>query len=267
MKKYLAVFFLVSIIWLVGGPLKVFAEETSVVSEQINARILPLVWYSTLSVNEGDSIRIYAGIQNNSGIDFKGTATFYIDDKDTASNPFNSSNDSLNAVSIDWTAEVGSHDIQVKIVTSLPSDKTLISYESAKSNISVTKKIVKDVVKNTIINTISNVKSKIDEVVVPLVNKIEDLKKPVSIAKSIINQGANDYNANDYNASQENDGVVLGASTDPASNSGTNNISKIDSIFNIAMDVLVFLVKNWLWTLGGIIAVFLIIIFKMRKKK
>lgn len=262
MKKYLAVFFLVSIIWFTGGPLKVFAEETSVVPEQINARILPLIWYSTLSVTEGDSIKIYAGIQNNSGIDFKGTATFYIDDKDTASSPFNSSNDSLNAVSIDWTAEVGSHDIQVKIVTSLPSDKTLISYESDKSNIIVAKKIVKETKENIIINTISDVKSKIDEVVIPLVNKIEDLKRPVNIAKSITNQ-----DISDYNASQENDGIVLGAFTDLTSNSDTNNISKMDSVFNIAIDCLAFLVKNWLWTLGGIIAIFLIIIFKIRRKK
>jgi len=80
-KKYLIVFFLVFIFCIINGPLNVFAETSSVVPEQINARILPLVWYSVLSINNEDSIRIYAGIQNNSGIDFTGTATFYVDDK------------------------------------------------------------------------------------------------------------------------------------------------------------------------------------------
>ena len=175
-KKYLIVFLLIFVFWIINGPLNVFAEISSEAPEQINARILPLVWYSALSINDEDSIRIYAGIQNNSGIDFTGTATFYVDDKVISDSEFTSSDDSLNDVSAKWVAEIGSHDIQVKIVTSLPSDKALISYESVKSNISVAEKVIQESIKNTAINTISNVVSKIDETVVPLVDKINSLK-------------------------------------------------------------------------------------------
>ena len=175
-KKYLIVFFLIFVFWIINGPLNVFAEISSEAPEQINARILPLVWYSALSMNDEDSIRIYAGIQNNSGIDFTGIATFYINDKVVSDSEFTSLDDSLNDVSAKWVAEVGSHDVQVKITTSLPSDKALISYESVKSNISVFEKIVQEPMDNIVINTISNVVSKIDETVVPLVDKINSLK-------------------------------------------------------------------------------------------
>lgn len=264
MKKYLAVFFLILTIWFASGPLKAFAEAASVVSKQINARILPLVWYSTLSINDGDSIKIYAGIQNNSGINFTGTATFYVDDKDISDSPFTSAGDSLNAVSASWMADPGSHDVQVKIVTSLPSDKILVSYESAKSSINITRKITQEVVQDTIINTISNVISKVDEVAVPLANKIEAFKKPVSAVEGIANQGASVYNAQ-----QKKNSAVLDVSTGPVSSSDTtiNNSSQMDSVFNMALDGLAFLVKHWLWTLGGIILLFLIIKITIRKKK
>ena len=242
-KKYLIVFFLVFIFCIINGPLNVFAETSSVVPEQINARILPLVWYSDIFITDGDNIKIYAGIQNNSGIDFTGTATFYVDDKVISDSEFTSSDDSLNDVSAKWVAEIGSHDIQVKIVTSLPSDKALISYESVKSNISVAEKVIQESIKNTAINTISNIVSKIDEVVVPLVNKIKDLKKPVNIVEDITNK-----DASVYDASQKNDSVVLGASSDITSNDieskSDSNTNKTDSIYNKGIDILAFLIRN-----------------------
>jgi len=258
MKKYLAIFFLVFTILFIKGPLKASAEVASSTPVQINARILPLIWYSTLSINDGDGVKIYAGIQNNSGIDFTGTATFYIDDKIISDSPFNSLNDSLKDVSANWAVEPGSHNIQVKVVTSLPPDKALVSYESAKSSINITRKITQEVVKDTVINTISYVISKIDEVAIPLVNKIESLKKPVDddVAENITVQ-----NADVYNPTQKNNNAVLGVSTSSIPNSKTN------SIFNKAVDGLAFLVKNWLWTLGVVVLLFLIIKIKGWRKK
>lgn len=75
MKKYFAILFFVIIFCFSGFPLNVFADEESSTSTKINARILPTIWYSTLSVNDGDSIKIYAGIQNNSGLNFTVTMT------------------------------------------------------------------------------------------------------------------------------------------------------------------------------------------------
>ncbi len=258
MKKYLAIFFLIFTVLFIKGPLKVSAEGVSSTPVQINARILPLIWYSTLSINDGDSVKIYAGIQNNSGIDFTGIATFYIDDKKISDSSFTSLDNSLKDVSADWTVEPGSHNIQVKIITSLSSDKALVSYESAKSSINITRKITQEIVKDTVINTISYVISKIDEVAIPLVDKIEGLKKPVNTdtTENITNQ-----NANVYNPTQKNDNAVLGVSTSSISNSKTN------SIFNKAVDGLAFLVKNWLWTLGVIVLLFLIIKIRRRRKK
>jgi hypothetical protein len=258
MKKYLAIFFLVFTVLFIKGPLKVSAEGASSTPIQINARILPLIWYSTLSINDGDSVKIYAGIQNNSGIDFTGIATFYIDDEKISDSPFTSLNDSLKDVSADWTVEPGSHNIQVKIVTSLPADRTLVSYESAQSSINITRKITQEVVKDTVINTVSYVISKIDEVAVPLVNKIEGLKKPVD---NDTTENIDVQNADAYNPTQKNNNAVLGISTSSVPNLKTN------SIFNKAVDGLAFLVKNWLWTLGVIVLLFLIIKIKGRRKK
>jgi len=131
----------------------------------------------------------------------------------------------------------------VKIVTSLPSDKALISYESVKSNISVAEKVIQESIKDTAINTISNIVSKIDETVVPLVNKIKNLKKPVNIVEDVTNQ-----DASVYDASQKNDGVVLGASSDITSNDieskSDSNTNKTDSIYNKGIDILAFSIKN-----------------------
>ena len=154
----------------------------------------------------------------------------------------------------------------MKIVTSLPSDKALISYESVKSNIIVAEKIVQGPMDNIVINTVSNIISKIDETVVPLVDKIKDLKKPVNIVENVTNQ-----DANVYNASQKNDGDVLGTSSDMTSNDieskSDNDTNKADSIYNKGIDILAFSVKHWLWTLGGTILLFLIIKIKRRRKE
>ena len=74
-----------------------------------------------------------------------------------------------------------------------------------------------------------------------------------------------------YDASQKNDGVVLGASSDITSNDieskSDNNTNKADSIYNKGIDILAFSIKHWLWTLGGIILLFLIIKIKRRRKE
>lgn len=263
MKKYLVIFFIFAV-WFSGGLSRAFAQETPVVSEQINARILPLIWYSTLSIKDGDSVKIYAGIQNNSGVTFSGTANFYVDDKIVSQIPFISSGDSLNPISADWLVSSGAHNIQVKIETSLSADKTLVSYESAKSNITITRKITQEMVKDTVVSTVYNVITKVDEAVAPLIDKIEALKKPV------INDIQSDIDQNENVGSilPDDDTAVLGVATSSVSDSGvTKNNNQINSIFNMAIDGLAFLVKHWLWTLGGIVLLFLIIKIRRRRNK
>jgi hypothetical protein len=99
MRKNSAILFFVLAFGFFVMPSGVFAQNASSTPIKINARILPTVWYSTLSVNDGDSIKIYAGIQNNSGVDFVGTSTFYVDDKEISNISFLSKADSLRDIS------------------------------------------------------------------------------------------------------------------------------------------------------------------------
>jgi hypothetical protein len=59
--------------------------------------------------------------------------------------------------------------------------------------------------------------------------------------------------------SQKKKGSVLSASIGPTASSTTqSNSPTVDSVFNMCMDALAFLVRNWKWTLGGIVVLFLL---------
>ena len=74
------------------------------------------------------------------------------------------------------------HNVQVKISTSLPADKTLVSYESDKSNININSKVIipiSDIIEAKVLNTASDVVSKTDSLADTLVDKIESYKNPI----------------------------------------------------------------------------------------
>jgi len=180
MKKCIIILFFITILFFTGRSVDATDATSPIAPVQINARIIPLVWYSTLSINDGDSIKIYSGIQNNSGIDFTGTATFYVDEKNISDITFTSTKDSLKDISTSWVAVPGLHTIKIKISTSLPSSKELVSYESDESTITIIKKVVEEEKAttnnetfNNVKETISDVISTIDEVVIPLSEKIK----------------------------------------------------------------------------------------------
>ena len=214
----------------------------------MNARILSQVWFSSLPINDGDSIKIYGAIQNNSGLSFSGTATFYLDDKDISDIHFESHPDNLLAISTDWLALPGTHNFQLKIKAAIPSNRSLLSYESDVSTITIEKKIVIEIKKDTIINNISNIVSSIDEAVVPLVNKIEDLKKPVSSTSTSVvssnSQVASVGNSNSQNKNLEQSNIDKSQST---------NNKDIDIVFNASMSILAFMVKHWAWTFSSLL--------------
>jgi hypothetical protein len=260
MKKNFPILFF-ALIFLIfsifGFSLKVFAQGTAPTT--INARILPTVWYSTLSVNDGDSIKIYAGIQNNSGIDFTGVAAFYVDDKEISSGPFSSTADSLKDVSANWVANPGDHNVQVKISTSLSSDKILVSSQSDKSAISITQKITPltpEAVETTALNTASNIVSSANALANSLADKIDSFKKPAaSDILSVLGVGKNNPA---QTAPEKQKGSILGISTGPMASPAAPSNNPMNSVFNLCLDALAFLVRNWKWTLVGIIALFLL---------
>ncbi len=253
MKKDFAIF-LILIFFVLGVPSLVFAQDVVKTPVTINARILPTIWYSTLSVKEGDSVKIYAGIQNNSGTDFSGVATFYVDDKESSHVSYFSKAGGLNEVSTNWITSGGSHNVQVKISTSLLTGKILVSYDSDKSNIDITPKVVvplSDAVKEKVLDTASNVTSNVDDLANNLADKIDSHKKPISARQGLAESSVN-----------KKTGSVLGAETGPANvmNSIIKNIknySPFDFLYNFFLTIVSFLVRNWKWSLGGLILLFL----------
>ena len=167
---------------ILSAPAKALASEndstsTSVASTKINAQILPTVWYSNLSIEDGSTTRIFAGIQNDSGVDFSGIANFFVDGNEINTKKFSSPDGELMAVYTDWVAVPGSHEVYVKVsTTSLPADKILLSYESEKSKISVSRKITPEVIKQVIFDNANVIVSSIDNVTSNLADKIESLK-------------------------------------------------------------------------------------------
>jgi hypothetical protein len=261
MKKSLTILFFVLAFSFSNVPSRVFAQDASSTPTTINARILPTLWYSSLSVNDGDSIKIYAGIQINSGVNFTGMATFYVDDKEISTGPFSSSTDSLKDISSDWVANPGDHSVQVKVSTSLPSSKVLVSDQSDKSNISITQKIVpitSAVVEAAVLNAASNIVSQTDNLASTLANNIDSLKKSVVTNNPSVTTNDSKGSLN-KTLPKKVKGSVLGASAGPAESSDAANNNPMDFIYNFFLSMFSFLVRNWKWTLGGVVTLFILL--------
>lgn len=74
------------------------------------------IWYSQDSFSEGDKVRIYSAIFNNSGSDLMGAVEFYDKETKIGSSNFSAINGRLVEVWTDWTATAGAHEIFAKIV-------------------------------------------------------------------------------------------------------------------------------------------------------
>jgi hypothetical protein len=250
------IFFIIAL-FISFSPVNSFAQTASSTPIKINARILPTIWYSTLSVNDGDSIKIYAGIQNNSGIDFSGTAVFYVDNEEISKKTFTSEKESLKDVEVNWVASPGTHSVEVKISTNLSSDKELVSYESDKSRISITRKVTLEEVKETAITTAVNILDKADELASNLAQKIEGMKQPTDSISSDIK--------NSVSSSAANKGRVLGVSTSTAISDYKSASNKTNYFLNILLSFVAFLVLNWKWVILGIII--LIVAIKIKRSR
>jgi len=277
MKKIFGLFFLI-VLCLMILPNVSMAEAAVSSPVIINARVLPTVWYSTLTVNDGDSIKIYGAIQNNSGVNFKGSAIFYVDDKEISKGAFSSMADSLIDVSANWVALPGTHKVQVSVTTDLPASKSLVSYSSDKVDVSITRKIDLEAVQTTAINTANNILAGVNSLADSLATRIEDYKTPedstsTSSLKGIATGSNSDKTNSTVTSSIKKKGSVLGASTEVSNDSASVGVAgmslNMGSFFNRFLDLAAYLVRNWMWTLLGIIVFLLLIkiVGKMRGRE
>ena len=85
-------------------------------SSTINAGIVSGLWYSKVPFFDGDQIRIYTAIQNQSGFDFTGTVQFLDGEIVIGESEFSVVHGNLIKEWTDWEVTQGNHSISIKIV-------------------------------------------------------------------------------------------------------------------------------------------------------
>lgn len=89
--------------------------NTVVAQTALNAGFVDGIWYSKTPFFDGDEVRIYAVIQNQSGFDISGEVEFFSDDKLLSKSDFSAVNGRLIEKWADWKVIYGEHTISVKI--------------------------------------------------------------------------------------------------------------------------------------------------------
>ncbi len=248
--KNISLFFLAILAFVfLGGFPPARAQSNAPAPATINARILPTVWYSTLSAVQGEQIKIYAGIQNNSGKDFNGTADFYIDGAKISSVPFSSSTGTLKYVAADWVAEAGEHTSLVKISALLQSTDSLISYQSDLSNINVRRKITIQPKEKTKENFVDSVISSVDKSANVLADNLQSLKV---LTKSHQTPSASGKSSGTNSPATSAISGLLGP------NGGVNAAT---GAFNLLLDGAAALLKNWKLAAAGSLLLILLYLF------
>ena len=109
-----------------------------------NAGLVSGIWYSKTPFFAGETVRIYAAIQNNSGFDISGRARFLKDGGALGEFSFSAAKGGLVQTWTDWKAEVGIHKISAEVIEAKrlqvgkpPEPITLESSLGALSTVSV----------------------------------------------------------------------------------------------------------------------------------
>ncbi|MFA6227039.1 MAG: hypothetical protein WC631_00970 [Candidatus Paceibacterota bacterium] len=254
MKRALLYIWFISIIFLTR---EVFAN-----TNQINAGILSSVWYSSININDQDLVKIFGAIQNHSDITFSGIASIFVDDELNSKVNFTSTKDSLLEISGPWKALEGRHSVQIKITEiNGVSTSSLLSFESDRTSLSITKPITLEVVKENTQKIAENVVQKIDVVANALADKIETYKKPEVASQSVVASDPSTGQTATTKTNSEMVGQVLGAETkyQASSSGGLFKYPIVTNIYNKMIDFFSMIVRNWQITLFVIIILFIII--------
>ncbi len=254
--------------------IKTFAETASSTT-QINAEVLTNIWYSTTTINENDSINIYAGFQNHSTKNLSLTAGFFVDDVQIGKADYVASPKSLIKLSATYTAVKGGHTAQAKIldiaevggsnIDKLSVDN-LLAKESEKNGFNVVHQITQQEVINTakeIVNTVADTVSKTtDSVVKNIDTQAEKLATYVESLKTPTEVSSLDSKTPTQIAQDKITGKVLGISTENTNNTQNSQQNKSFSIINILLDALAFIIRHWIWTLAVVVVVVLFFTFR-----
>ncbi len=242
MHRFRFIFLAFTFSTLVSVPIAALAAA------DLNARILPTVWFSSLSPKAGDVIYVHGAVQNESGKSFSGTAHFFVDGVDIGSVAYTSASGDLRDVNHAWKAVSGTHRVQVKVSAGLPEGGSLISYESDLVSISV--KITVDaetikVAQEGIVVAASSVAAKADTFLQGVADSIDGYRKE-KVAEGAARQAVSGK------------GQVLGASTSRVAASAESAVT------NGGLSALSFLIHHWIWTLSAGLIIWLF--FKFRSK-
>lgn len=93
----------------------ILAASVSYAGEGANAGFVNGLWFSRYPFFAGDTVRLYAALQNNSGFDIKGAATFFDKNEKIGEANFSVVNGRLLEVWTDWHVSEGNHAISVVI--------------------------------------------------------------------------------------------------------------------------------------------------------
>jgi len=135
-----------------------FCAAASQDSDLANAGLVTGLWYSQPVFFDGDEIRIYSALQNQSGFDIKGVVKFFNSSELIEQKDFSIINGRLIEVWADWRAVEGDHEIVVEVASARRSfpgreDEEIIlnqSAELARSKIFVDKDTDGDGIGNAI---------------------------------------------------------------------------------------------------------------------
>ncbi|TSC55989.1 MAG: Cell surface protein [Parcubacteria group bacterium Greene0714_21] len=89
---------------------------TTAQAQTLNAGLVSGIWYSKTPFFAGETVRIYAAIQNNSGFDIAGKVKFLKDGSALGEFSFSAAKGGLVQTWTDWKAQEGTHKIMAEVV-------------------------------------------------------------------------------------------------------------------------------------------------------
>lgn len=200
----------------------------------MNSHVLPTVWYSNPNPAEGETVRIFAAIQNDSGVNYKGVATFYVRGKAIGDNEFISTSGRLSVVSTSWKAEIGNNSMEVRVVAELPEGEKLSSDSSGQSVLHVNKMITGDVIKADAKKAVETVQGKGDSMAQAIVERLEELKERSFTLDPEVGP--------------------VGKAEAGSQTWGKQMTSKmLSTVYESGISAAQFAVTHWIWSLGALI--------------